>query len=181
MKLFKYEGFKVVISEEALLVKEFKSIWNRDKSKDKNLALQELGYVYFMCDPRSDFMDTIDKEERSNQIIQREGMNPKWKPDELIDRAMDVYLSFVPASATLLQSTKSFMLRLADKLDRIDFDSTDDNGRPIYTIDKGVTAAKAVLPLVKELNKAERELHKDLTQEDRGVRGSREKSMFEDE
>ena len=35
MKLFKYEGFKVTISEEALLLKKFKIIWDRDKTKSK--------------------------------------------------------------------------------------------------------------------------------------------------
>ena len=55
MKLFKYEAYKVTISEEALVLKPFKLIWNRDRSATKNKALTELGYVYFMCDPRSDY------------------------------------------------------------------------------------------------------------------------------
>ena len=68
IKLFSYEGFKVVISEEALLLKPFKTIWNRDKSKDKNRALQELGFIYFFCDPRSDYQYLIDEEEREKSI-----------------------------------------------------------------------------------------------------------------
>ena len=55
IKLFKYEGYKLNISEEALLLKPFKEIWQRDKSKNKDKALQELGYVYFISDPRSDY------------------------------------------------------------------------------------------------------------------------------
>ena len=35
MKLFKYEGFKETISEEALQLKKFKIIWHRDKTKTK--------------------------------------------------------------------------------------------------------------------------------------------------
>ena len=48
IKLFKYEGYKLNISEEALLLKPFKEIWQRDKSKNKDKALQELGYIYFL-------------------------------------------------------------------------------------------------------------------------------------
>ena len=48
IKLFKYEGYKLNISEEALLLKPFKEIWQRDKSKNKDKALQELGYIYFI-------------------------------------------------------------------------------------------------------------------------------------
>ena len=48
IKLFKYEGYKLNISEEALLLKPFKEIWQRDKSKSKDRAFQELGYIYFL-------------------------------------------------------------------------------------------------------------------------------------
>ena len=39
MKLFKYEGYKVVISEEALALKPFKQIWNRDRTANKDKAI----------------------------------------------------------------------------------------------------------------------------------------------
>jgi len=39
MKLFKYDAYKVVISEEALMLKPFKLIWSRDKTNGKNKAL----------------------------------------------------------------------------------------------------------------------------------------------
>ena len=54
MKLFRYEGYKVVISEEAFALKVFRQIWNRDRSVNKDKAIMELGYVYLMTDPRSD-------------------------------------------------------------------------------------------------------------------------------
>ena len=38
MKLFKYEGYKITISEEALLLKPFKAIWKIDKSLNKEKA-----------------------------------------------------------------------------------------------------------------------------------------------
>lgn len=55
MKLFKFEQYKVTISEEAFAMKPFKQIWNRDKSQSKDKAISELSYVYFMQDPRSDY------------------------------------------------------------------------------------------------------------------------------
>lgn len=55
MKLFKYEGYNLTISEEAMLLKPFKVLWKRDKARNKENALQELGYIYFMEDPRSDY------------------------------------------------------------------------------------------------------------------------------
>ena len=55
MKLFKYEGYKITISEEALALIPFKKIWTRDRSTNKNRAISELGFIYFMADPRSDY------------------------------------------------------------------------------------------------------------------------------
>lgn len=39
MKLFKYVNYTVTISEEALLLKPFRVIWNRDRSSYKEKAL----------------------------------------------------------------------------------------------------------------------------------------------
>ena len=60
MKLFRYEGYKVVISEEAFALKVFRQIWNRDRSVNKDKAIMELGYVYFLSDPRSDYQYIVD-------------------------------------------------------------------------------------------------------------------------
>lgn len=39
MKLFKYEGYNITIEPEALLLKPFKKIWDRDRSKEKKRAI----------------------------------------------------------------------------------------------------------------------------------------------
>ena len=80
MKLFKYEGYKITISEEALMLKPFKALWDRDKTKTKEKALMELGYIYFLCDPRSDYQYIVDLESRSDEIKKGEGIDTNWKP-----------------------------------------------------------------------------------------------------
>lgn len=74
MKLFKYENYEIVISEEALMLKPFRVLWNRDKTSGKSKALQELSFIYFMYDPRSDYMFIIDEEVRFNDITSSIGM-----------------------------------------------------------------------------------------------------------
>ena len=73
MKLFKYEGYNLTISEEAMLLKPFKTLWKRDRSRNKENALMELGYIYFMEDPRSDYQVYVDADERATQIKLGEG------------------------------------------------------------------------------------------------------------
>ena len=55
MKLFKYDAYKITISEEAFALSPFRKIWNRDRSTNKNRAISELGFIYFMADTRSDY------------------------------------------------------------------------------------------------------------------------------
>ena len=43
MRLFKKDGYSVVISDEALLLKPFRELWNRDRTKGKGHAILELG------------------------------------------------------------------------------------------------------------------------------------------
>jgi len=82
IKLFRYEGYKISIEPEALLLKPFKQLWNRDKTVNKEKALLELGYIYFMCDPRSDYQYITDNQLRSNAIKEGEGLPSNWKPDK---------------------------------------------------------------------------------------------------
>ena len=92
MKLFKYEGYNLTISEEAMLLKPFKALWKRDRSKNKDTAMMELGYVYFMEDPRSDYvLNTIDREVRDAKIREGEGIPDSWQPDAKVQEAMAFY------------------------------------------------------------------------------------------
>ena len=180
MKLFKYEAYKVVISEEALALKPFKQIWNRDKSANKNRAIAELSYVYFMEDPASDYQYLVDREERSNAIIEGEGLSNKWKPDKLVIEAMEFYSSFKTTSALILEDTRYAANNLRRSLRNIDLEATDDKGRPLYTVASIISAIKQVPQLVKELAEAERAVAKEMSENNGRVRGQRAKTILED-
>ena len=179
IKLFKYEGYKVVISEEALVLKPFKKIWDRDKSKDKNKALQELGFIYFFCDPRSDYQYIVDDTERAEAIIEGEGLSKKWVPDKTVKEAMEFYNSFKPTSALLLEDTKFAVEKLRNLLRDIDLTETDDKGKPIYTLNTITSTIKQIPGLVKDLDEAERTLNKEVINNSK-MRGQGEKTIFED-
>ena len=179
MKLFKYEGYKIVISEEAFALKVFRQIWNRDRTISKDKAIMELGYIYFMEDPRSDYQYIVDKEERSKAIIEGEGLPSNWKPDKLIIEAMELYSSFKPTSALLLEDTRYAVDKVRIMLRDIDLTREDDKGRPVYTIDKVLSAIKQVPALVKDLDEAEKALASEMKQGGK-MRGQGEKTIMED-
>ena len=179
MKLLKYEGYNLTFEPEILTLRVFKRLFMRDKTKDKSRFLQELGYIYFMLDPRSDYMYITDNEERSKAIIEGEGLPDTWKVDSSLQDAMDYYKSFRPTSALLLEDTRIAVDKLREALRSINLTDVDDKGRPIYTLNTIVSTIKQVPSLVKDLDDAERAIAKEIVQNDK-IRGSAEKSMYED-
>ena len=180
IRLFHYEGYEVEIEPEAIMLAPFRAIYNRDKRKDKAMAKQELAYIYFMGDPRSDYQYLVDKEARSEEIIQGLGMPDKWKPDAAVERALTFYESFKPMSAGLLEDTRFVVDRLRQELRNMDFSEKDDKGKPIHTLQSITATIKQIPSLAKDLDEAERTLSKDITAEAK-ARGSQSKALLEDE
>lgn len=180
MKLFKFESYNLTISEEAMLLKPFKTIWKRDKNRDKEVAKQELGYIYFMEDPRSDYQIYIDRNERDRQIRIGEGIKDTWKPDKAVQEAMEFYSSFKSDSAALLEDMRIMVQKLREQLKEIDLTKEDDKGKPIYSIDSYTKIVTDLAKLTKVIDETEKAIARDIIQSDK-VRGSVEKAVLEDE
>ena len=180
IKLFKYESYEVTVEPEALMLAPFKAIYDRDKHKDKSLAKQELAFIYFMADPRSDYQFLVDPKVRANEIIKGLGMPKGWRPDKVIERAITFYESFKPMSAGLLEDTRYMVNKLRQELRNMNFDERDDKGKPVHTLASITSTLKQIPGLAKDLDEAERTLSKDIIAEAR-ARGSQTKALLEDE
>ena len=179
MKLFRYEGYKVVISEEAFALKVFRHIWNRDRSVNKDKAIMELGYIYFISDPRSDYQYIVNEEERSKAIIEGEGLPSNWKPDKVIVEAINFYKSLKSTSALLLEDTRAVIDNVRKTLREFSFDDMEDKDR-VNAI-KSVASTIATIPkLIKDLDEAERAVTSEMQNVTGKVRGQKEKSLLED-
>lgn len=179
MKLFKFEGYKITISPEAFALVPFKKIWTRDKSAKKDKAISELSFIYFMADPRSDYQYLVDEDSRKEAIKEGEGLSKNWEPDSVVLEALEFYKTFRPASALLLEDTRVAVDKLRTLLREIDLGALDDKGKPIYTLNTITATIKQIPSLVKDLNDAEAAIAKEISQSNK-VRGSQEKSMYED-
>lgn len=180
IRLFKYEGYEVTVEPEALMLAPFKAVYGRDKHRDKSMAKQELAYIYFMGDPRSDYQYLVDSEVRSQEIIKGLGMPENWKPDKVVARALAFYESFKPISAGLLEDTRYVVEKLRQELRDMDFNERDDKGKPVHTLQSITATLKQIPGLAKDLDEAERTLSKDIIAEAK-ARGSQSKSLLEDE
>lgn len=180
MKLFKKDGYSLIISDEAYALKPFKVIWTRDKTRNKENATQELAYIFYMEDPRSDYQIYIDREDRNTKVKIGLGIDNKWKPDIKVKEAMEFYASFKTESALLLEDLKKGVTILRKGMITLeDIDSADPEKKPKMLENYSNTIIK-MADLAAKIDEVEKKVAMDIVQSDK-VRGSQTKAMFEDE
>ena len=134
----------------------------------------ELGFVYFFCDPRSDYQYLVDEKERMEAIKEGEGLPPKWQPDRIVTEAMDFYMSFKPMAALLLEDIRFMVDKYRKRLKAQEFDDLE-----IKDLKEVGVLIKQISPLVKDLDEAEKALNSEMKSSGK-MRGSGEKTIFED-
>lgn len=178
MRLFKYEGYEVKVSPEALTLTPFKKIWERDKSKTKDRATQELSFLYFYCDPRSDYQYIIDDTDRLEAVKDGEGLPKSWKPDALVTAAISFYNSFDTASAMLLRAAREGVDKVQKVMRDIDLNQKDKNGKPLMTVKDYVSVLKMIPEVASMLQDAEKAINEE--NEYGEAKGAIEKTLFDD-
>lgn len=180
MNLFQYENYEVKISPEALMLKPFKLIYDRDLNAAKIQAKQELAYIYFLCDTRSNYQYITDEEERSREIIESEGLG-NWRPDATVKAACKFYSSFKSPSELLLEDIRSTIEKVRKFLRSIEMPSNGDLVAATKTTVNVVQAIKQVMVLIKEIDEIEKTIRQESLDAEGRVRGQREKSVMEDD
>lgn len=171
MKLFKYEGYEVRVAPEALTLKPFKKLWDRDKSKTKEKATMELSFLYFYCDPRSDYQYIVDDSDRMDAVKEGIGFASDWKPDIILQRAIDFYSTFDTPAAELLRTSRTGVEKVRKLVETLEPDDT-------KSLKDYLTVMKLIPEVAAMISEAEKTLN---AEEEYGeARGQIEKAMFDD-
>jgi hypothetical protein len=180
MELFEVKEGIVSFAPQALALKPFKKLWDRDKKKNKPLANAELAAVYFYVDYKSDFSEIHDQVEKL-EIIRTwvDGLPEDWIPDEVVKEAMAFYKERQETIYTSLLEAASIAIGKLDKYFRhIDLEERDMNNRPIHDAKKVKDNLAGLGKLIKDHKELEQEVKKEV-QKKTARRGGKEKSMFE--
>lgn len=181
MKLFVLnDKYELEIDPVAYALDPFKKIWDRDKSINKKQALNELAYIYYMADFKSDFFEISDKEERSQQILQNLGY--KFNPnDKLIENAIKFYEERTKTKLIfLLEDAYAAIDKLRDYFKEVDLTTVDGNGKLIHDSSKLLNNIGNLNKVVEGIKSLEYQVKKE-QQTDKKLRGGREKGFFEDD
>jgi hypothetical protein len=179
MNLFEIINNNVEFSPQALAIKPFKVIWEKDKSKDKSRAIQELSFVYYMSDERSDYQFLLDEEQREQEIRKDLDIDDKWVREQYINDAIAYYVRVSTTTSTLLlASTRNVIQKISNFLDTVDMDERDlRTNKPIHDIGKITASVEKIPKLVRALNEIEKEIIKE--KELKAQSGNKEIGLFD--
>lgn len=179
MKLIEYKDYRIVISDEAFLIKPIRELHEADTSAGKEYFLEQMSYLYFMVDPRSTYSYITDLEERSQTIIAQEGLAPTFSPSPQLLEAMEWYKKHtITTSTLLLEDARLAIDKLRKFLRDIDLSALD-KGKPIYQPSTIATTIKQIPQLAKDLMETEKIVEKEIQEKGR-ARGGNQKHLFED-
>lgn len=180
MHIIEYNNYTIEPTQEALLIKPIRDLYNKDKSKNKEKFLQQMSVLYFYADPRSTYNYIVDDEERLKAIIEQEGLPKDFKITEDLDNALQEYKKHtITTSYLLLQDTKIAVDKVRQFLREVDLNAQDDKGKPLYTINSITQTIKQIPQLSKDLLEAEKIVSKEIEEQGR-ARGGNNKTLFED-
>lgn len=124
-----------------------------DKSKDKVTAFKYFQYIYFSTDYKS-LYNTYDKELK-DEMLKRDYIGDlKWEPSKEVIAAINKYkeLQNTP-TMRFLEDNKFAMESMGKYFRNINWDESDDNGKPKYDITKVANAVKTAGGIIDNIDK----------------------------
>lgn len=180
MKLIEYINYEIKISDEALLVKPIRDLYEADKTKTKNNFYTECSIIFFMADPRSSYAYIVDDKERFEIIKKQEGLPEKYTISDKLQKAIDAYKELSKTvSSELLKDTYIAIDKVREFLRNVDLTLVDDKGKPVYTVNTITATIKQIPQLAKDIVEAEKQVNADILELGRKRGGNEGKALFE--
>lgn len=183
MKLFEYENFNLVINlPEVLLIKEFKDVWESDKSPNKEYAMKIFTFGYLYCDFQSPFSE-FEEADKKQESLKSAGLTEDDINTDCVKAFIEMYLKIVNSNRIIryIKSTWALLDKLEKYALEVDLTKTitsgSHKGRLLHSVRDARDTVKQMPELIikaKEL----RELLKEEMKKSDAVRGDLSKGYF---
>jgi hypothetical protein len=159
----------------------FRKILKRDKSRNKDLALKEMLFIYYYTDIKSDYL-IIDIKFRTEEIIKDLQLPDNWKIDSVMQDAINFYeersltvIGKLYKNALLAANDISEYLTKTKEL----LEERDDRNKPVTTLTTIVGGISKIKVVMQDLKAAEKELIKEKIETEGRMKGQQQMGMFE--
>lgn len=179
MKLFELQSGKPIITLEALLIPEFKKLYDRDKTKDKSKVFKELSYIYFKTDYKSLYLSY--EEDMREELLVKDFIGEKgWKPDKDIILAINKYKDFQKTPSIGFLEDAMMAVNATRKYFReVDYSERDIKGNPVYKVKEVTASLKDCEGVLNTLEKLKKKIEIEQQLSDNKARGGGAGGHFE--
>lgn len=180
MPFIEFKDYNIIVSPEALVLKPLSALWKRDKTKDKVNALRDIGYIYHVYDPGSDYRKSIiNEEDRIAKVKKDMGFDPSWVPDKVMKEAIEFYVDqpFMNSDEMkALDTAMTSLEKIRNLCEDIDLAEEEDPLKAAKTL---ADLTKLIPGLVTVIKDAKNALHDSIMEMGR-ARGTIQKKVAED-
>ena len=171
----------LTVEDQIWGLEPFRKILKRDKSRNKDLALKEMLFIYYYTDIKSDYL-IIDIKLRINEIIKDIQLPDNWKIDSIMQEAINFYeersltvigklykdaLTSIHEMSEYLKNTGT-LLRERNKNDGV-----------VTTLPMVISAQEKLPKIMQNLKAAEKEVLKERIELEGKMKGKQAMGLFE--
>jgi len=178
MKLFSFDivDYALIWEPQTLMIEPFAKLFKRDKTKGKTRANNELAFVWFFADIKSDYQIHTNDVMRTKHIVADLKMKSGWAPDKLVMDAIDYYNKM---SGSITASILKDSMYIAEKLSKKMREAVEAEDLDINEMTKLLEGIKKMPGVIHALQEAEQAVLKEIKKTQDSI-GSKEKALFED-
>ncbi len=178
MSIFVLKDGRVQVDPVNLTIPEFREIYDRDLTKDKVTAFNELCYCYHMADYKSVY-NNYDDGEKHTKILADYFKGGSFGPDQLILDAIEKYRSLQETpSMRLLKAARKALNKIIEYFNTVDLSERDGKGAIVNRIGDLTKSASDIGKIVESIDKLEEKIKKEQLRETK-IRGQAEISDYE--
>ena len=169
MNVFSYDNGnnRLEINEpEILLIKEFKALSDRDKTRNKSRLWKELTYIYLAIDWKS-LYNQYSEQERHQEALSDSGLTEEEFNDPIFREACRKYKALQDSnkSIKMLRAAMNAADQFIDYFnDIVDLNERDVSGKPIFTAEKVMKEVGMLNKVHEELVTLENRVKKELAE-----------------
>jgi hypothetical protein len=182
VEIFEIDGSIVRPVKDILLIYPFNEIWNRDETKHKSIAINELAYIYYLVSPKkTNPYSGYSNELKSKKIIEGIWKQVEWTPDDLVKEAIATYAKWLEEAAPSMRyynAVKSGVEQTINFFQNIDFNERTDKGLPVYKISEVIPALKSANEVLKSMTDLQERVEQEVYESSK-TKSGKEINVFE--
>ena len=182
-------GKAVLVTADLVLIKEFKDLLEIERNKCKEdpsglnhlRADKEFTYIYLAIDWKSPYSGFSNQEKHEASLSDAELTEEEWN-DPTFRAACRKYVSLQDSNryVRLLQASQQVTDKIIDYFQNIDFDATDEQGKPLVKVADIQKAMDQSVKQIESLKQIEALVKKELTEQSQ-IRGGAVEGFMPDD